>query len=100
MLVTMTGDWGMRLCAVHLVDALHCTDANKYVAGLIVSLCTMLQLELPHVNVMSKADLLEEREDELDFPLDFYTEVNLFGLPRSRPSHFYIHQPSTMGVTI
>ena len=65
MLETMTGEWGLRLCAVQLVDAMHCTDPNRYVAGLIVSLCTMLQLELPHVNILSKADLLAQHEDEL-----------------------------------
>jgi hypothetical protein len=76
MLATMVEEWGIRLCAVHLVDAMHCTDPNKYVSGLIVSLSTMLQLELPHVNVMSKADLLEQHKEELDFPLEFYTEVS------------------------
>mmetsp|Transcript_36301 Transcript_36301/g.95102 ORF Transcript_36301/g.95102 Transcript_36301/m.95102 type:complete len:278 (+) Transcript_36301:25-858(+) len=75
MLATMTVEWGLRLCATHLVDSLHCTDPNKYVAGLMASLSTMLQLELPHVNVMSKADLLEQHEEALDFPLEFYTEV-------------------------
>lgn len=36
----------------------------------------MLQLSLPHVNVLSKIDLLESYgKDELAFNLDFYTEV-------------------------
>ncbi|KAG8821060.1 hypothetical protein FRC18_011458 [Serendipita sp. 400] len=34
----------------------------------------MLQLELPHVNVLSKIDLLSQFGD-LDFNLDYYTEV-------------------------
>jgi len=34
----------------------------------------MLQLELPHINVLSKIDLLSQY-GELDFNLDFYTEV-------------------------
>lgn len=34
----------------------------------------MLQLELPHVNVLSKIDLISQYGD-LDFNLDFYTEV-------------------------
>lgn len=30
---------------------------------------------LPHVNVLSKADLLKQHSSKLDFNLDFYTEV-------------------------
>lgn len=47
-----------QLAAVHLIDAHHITDASKYVALLLLSLRTMLQLELPHINVLSKIDLL------------------------------------------
>jgi hypothetical protein len=63
-----------RLCAVHLVDAHHCTDPSKYIAVLLLSLKTMLQLEIPHVNVLSKIDLIESY-GKLAFNLDFYTEV-------------------------
>lgn len=41
---------------------------------LLLSLQTMLQLELPHVNVLSKMDLLEQY-GKLAFNLAFYTEV-------------------------
>ncbi|KAI5994544.1 hypothetical protein F5J12DRAFT_785744, partial [Pisolithus orientalis] len=62
------------LAAVHLCDAHYVTDAAKYVSVLLLSLRTMLQLELPHINVLSKIDLLSHYGD-LDFNLDFYTEV-------------------------
>eukprot|EP00842_Homolaphlyctis_polyrhiza_P000781 jgi/Hompol1/1703/HPOL_005692-RA len=48
-----------RFCAVHLVDSHYCVDASKYIAMLILSLKTMIQLELPHVNILSKIDLVE-----------------------------------------
>ena len=64
---------GLRLCAVHLVDATHATDPAKFISAVVVSLLAMLRLELPHVNVLSKMDLL--REDELAFPLEFYTDL-------------------------
>ena len=63
-----------RLAAVNLVDAQLCTDAGKYVAALLTSLSTMLHLELPHVNLLSKADLIMSY-GELDFDLSFYLEV-------------------------
>ncbi|KAL1682529.1 hypothetical protein EV122DRAFT_203543 [Schizophyllum commune] len=65
---------GFRLAAVHLCDAHYVTDASKYVSVLLLSLRTMLHLELPHINVLSKVDLLAQY-GELDFNLDFYTEV-------------------------
>lgn len=84
-----------KLAAVHLMDAHHITDASKYVALLLLSLRTMLQMELPHVNVLSKVDLLQTAGDlrspylslnvglradstilvSKAFNLDYYTEV-------------------------
>lgn len=36
---------------------------------------TMLQLGLPHVNVMTKLDEVKRFKDKLDFNIDFYTQV-------------------------
>lgn len=49
----------VQLTAVHLVDAHLCSDPGKYISALLLSLSTMLHLELPHVNVLSKIDLIE-----------------------------------------
>ncbi|GLB39372.1 putative conserved hypothetical ATP binding protein [Lyophyllum shimeji] len=65
---------GLRLAAVHLCDAHYVTDASKYISVLLLSLRAMLHLELPHINVLSKIDLISQY-GELDFNLDFYTEV-------------------------
>lgn len=66
---------GYHLCTVHLVDSHYCSEPNKFISTLILSLNTMLQMGLPHVNVLSKADLLKKFESKLLFNLDFYTEV-------------------------
>ena len=63
-----------RLAAVHLVDAHLCSDPAKYISALLLSLSTMLHLELPHVNLLSKIDLIEQY-GKLQFNLDFYTQV-------------------------
>lgn len=57
-----------------MVDSHYCTDAAKYISVLLLSLKTMLQLELPHVNVLSKVDLIETY-GRLPMSLDFYTNV-------------------------
>ncbi|XP_038715865.1 GPN-loop GTPase QQT1 isoform X2 [Tripterygium wilfordii] len=64
----------MQLTAVHLVDAHLCSDPGKYISALLLSLSTMLHLELPHINVLSKIDLIESY-GRLAFNLDFYTDV-------------------------
>ena len=36
------------------------TDAGNYLSGVLLSLSMMLNLELPHVNVLSKCDMLPQ----------------------------------------
>ncbi|CAH1125056.1 unnamed protein product [Ceutorhynchus assimilis] len=72
---SLLGKMSYHLCAVHLVDSHHCSDATKFISTLLLSLSTMLQVQLPHVNVLSKADLLKKNPSKLDFSLDFYTNV-------------------------
>lgn len=64
----------LRLCAVNLIDSTYCVDAAKFLAATLVSTTTMLRLELPTVNVLSKTDLLEGQE--LPFGMEFFTECN------------------------
>ncbi|KAF7242436.1 GPN-loop GTPase 2 [Varanus komodoensis] len=90
--------WNFRLAAVHLVDSHYCTDPGKFISVLCTSLSAMLHVELPHVNVLSKMDLVEQYgklarvdlefylyhvlyddddddDDDVSFNLDYYTEV-------------------------
>jgi GPN-loop GTPase len=48
-----------RLAAVHLVDAHYCSDPSKFIAASLLSLTAMIRLELPHINVLSKLDLIK-----------------------------------------
>ncbi|RLV95165.1 GPN-loop GTPase 2 [Spathaspora sp. JA1] len=64
----------MRLCVVSLVDSIYLTSPSQYISILLLSLRSMLQLDLPHVNVISKIDLLRNY-GELPFRLDYYTEA-------------------------
>ena len=74
-----------RLVAVSLVDAHLCADPGKYLAALLLSLATMLHLELPQVNLLSKADTVAAL-GRLAFSLDYYTEVGPRAAPRpARP---------------
>lgn len=62
-----------RLAAVHLIDGIYCTDPSKYIAILLTSLTAMINVEMPHVNVLSKFDLVDS--EALAFDTDYYTGV-------------------------
>lgn len=64
----------LRLCVVSLVDSIYLTSPSQYISILLLSLRSMLQLDLPHVNVISKIDKLKSYGD-LPMRLDYYTEV-------------------------
>jgi Conserved hypothetical ATP binding protein. len=73
---TLVKELDLRLVAVHLVDAHSCTDASKFISAALLSTTTMLRLELPAVNVLSKIDLLSVYggEDSIPFNLDFFMD--------------------------
>lgn len=63
-----------RLCTVNLIDSHYCTDPGKFVSVLLTTLNMMLHIELPHINLLSKIDLIEQY-GKLAFNLDYYTDV-------------------------
>lgn len=65
---------GYRLVVLHLSDSYCLTLPSLYISNLILSLRAMLQMDLPHLNVLTKIDKLSTYE-ALPFNLDFYTEV-------------------------
>ncbi|KAJ5329635.1 hypothetical protein N7541_000200 [Penicillium brevicompactum] len=65
---------GIRLIVVHLVDSYTLTLPSMYISALLLSLRAMLQLDLPHLNVLTKIDNLANYAP-LPFNLDYYTEV-------------------------
>jgi len=64
----------VRLTAVNLVDSHYCSDPAKFISVCLTSLNTMMQIELPHINLLSKIDMVE-KYGKLQFNLDYYTEV-------------------------
>ena len=66
---------GFHLVAIHLSDSVCLTQPSSYIANLILSLRAMLQLDLPHINVLTKIDKVSSY-DKLPFNLEYYTEVH------------------------
>ena len=61
---SMREQWGVKLCGVYLIDATFASDTSKFISGALLSLSAMIQLELPHINVLTKCDLVDEQELE------------------------------------
>lgn len=66
--------WGHRIVTIHLTDAHYCSEPGKFVSVLMTALSTMVQLETPHLNVLSKIDLLPAY-GPLPFSLEYFTDV-------------------------
>ncbi|GLA35295.1 hypothetical protein AnigIFM63309_010698 [Aspergillus niger] len=65
---------GYRLIVIHLIDSYNLTLPSMYISALLLSLRAMLQMDLPHLNVLTKIDNLSNYSP-LPFNLDYYTEV-------------------------
>ncbi|KAK7333443.1 hypothetical protein VNO80_30216 [Phaseolus coccineus] len=68
------------VCAVYLLDSQFMTDVTKFISGCMACLSAMVQLELPHVNILSKMDLVTNKKDLEDFldpePTFLLSELN------------------------
>lgn len=67
-LVIALSSMGFRVASVYLLDALFVLEPAKFVSGCMLSLSCMLQLELPHVNIITKCDIADQ--DAIDRMLD------------------------------
>lgn len=58
-------DWmrgqGWSMCAVYCLDCQFVSETPKFIAGSLQALAAMVQLELPHVNVLTKVDLVADK---------------------------------------
>jgi GTPase SAR1 family protein len=53
-----------RVCGVFLLDSQFLIDTPKYFSGVLAALSVMVTLEISHVNVMTKIDLLSSKDKE------------------------------------
>ena len=51
-------DHNFRFVAVHLIDASYLYDRYKFLAALSLSLSSLIGLEVPFINLVTKVDLM------------------------------------------
>ena len=66
----------MKCVAVNLMDSNLCAQPHTFIAACLSSLSIMTHLELPHLNVLSKIDMLSNFYQDLRYSLDFYTDIS------------------------
>merc|ERR1712093_46458 len=71
-----------RVAGVYCIDVNFIEDAPKFLCGALAALSAMVNLELPHINVLTKCDLLKASEDELDKYLETDTDAIVNDLKR------------------
>ncbi|KAL6717979.1 hypothetical protein ACLMJK_004064 [Lecanora helva] len=55
----LTRSLGVNLCATYLLESTFVVDRAKYFAGTLSAMSAMILLEVPHVNILSKMDLVK-----------------------------------------
>ncbi|KAK4649186.1 hypothetical protein QC763_116750 [Podospora pseudopauciseta] len=61
------GNLDIRLCAAYLLESTFVVDRAKYFAGSLSALSSMYMLGLPHLNILSKMDLVKDQIRKKDF---------------------------------
>ncbi|KAF4721701.1 GPN-loop GTPase 3, partial [Perkinsus olseni] len=62
----LTNRLDMRLCGVYCLDVMFISDTPKFISGALSALSVMINIDLPHVNVLTKCDLVASSEDRLE----------------------------------
>lgn len=56
---TRSGALDINLCAAYLLEATFVVDKAKFFAGTLSAMSAMIMLEVPHINILSKMDLVK-----------------------------------------
>lgn len=78
--------WGYEsnMVSVFCVDATFMGDTSKFISGSLLSLSAMIALELPHLNVLTKCDLIDK--DEVENMLQVESATQLWEIEEEKQS--------------
>jgi GPN-loop GTPase len=52
----------MNICAVYCADGTYVNEPTKYIATSLTSISTMVQMSVPHLNILTKCDKIQNKE--------------------------------------
>lgn len=76
--LTRTGALDINLCAAYLLEATFVVDRAKFFAGTLSAMSAMIMLEVPHLNIMSKMDLVKGQIEKRELKRFLDPDVALF----------------------
>ncbi|VDN10498.1 unnamed protein product, partial [Dibothriocephalus latus] len=90
--------WDFHVASVFILDARFLVDGSHFLSGILSALSAMICLGTPHVNVMSKLDMLSESKQRL--VLARYLEPNMDELCESEDEEEGKGDPKTDDVSV
>lgn len=64
--LSQPGALDIRLCAAYLLEATFVVDRAKFFSGTLSAMSAMMLLEVPHLNILSKMDLVKDQVRKRD----------------------------------
>lgn len=100
--LTRSGGLDIRLCAAYLLEATFMIERAKFFAGTMAAMAAMVALELPHINVLSKMDLVRNQVRRRDIKRFLQPSLDIFdGEPKEKVWHAQVlNQDIQDGVTV
>lgn len=75
--LSQPGSLDIRMAAVYLLEATFVVDRAKFFSGTLSAMSAMLMLEVPHINVLSKMDLVKGQVKKKDMKRFLTPDVGL-----------------------
>jgi len=76
-LITTLQKLNFHICGVFLIDVQFMIDASKFISGTLAALSVMINLEIPHISILSKMDLISKSTRK---KLDSYFDPDPYSL--------------------
>ncbi|POS86248.1 P-loop containing nucleoside triphosphate hydrolase [Erysiphe pulchra] len=76
--LTKVGALDINLCAAYLLEATFVVDKAKFFAGTLSAMSAMIMLEVPHLNIMSKMDLMKGHIEKRELKRFLDPDATLF----------------------
>ncbi|KAJ9660893.1 hypothetical protein H2198_002238 [Neophaeococcomyces mojaviensis] len=75
--LSRSGPLNISLCAAYLLEATFVVDKAKFFAGTLSAMSAMIMMELPHVNILSKMDLVKGQVNNTQLKKFVNADANL-----------------------
>ncbi|KAF2007756.1 hypothetical protein P154DRAFT_452939 [Amniculicola lignicola CBS 123094] len=82
----MRGNLNINMCAAYLLESTFVIDRPKFFAGTLSAMSAMLMLEMPHINILSKMDLVKGQVAKRDLKRFLNVDADLIDEDTERKS--------------